>query len=232
MDTRVLGIKEGGALPPPLGVCAAGAAAKPDGARRRWLRVVPLLALAAGAAVAAVGYGASVGSDVKLHIGKPFVMGIIALFDLKVDQITLRDTKKWPDPKVNLVAFDLLMDVHMDLLFFGAQAPRPSLPEGAAGPLSHPITTRPADWLQATLGSAEFNLAFGGERFGTLHSLPCPLGGGGKIKTKIAGTLVVDDLAVFRKVAHAADIDTPGGPPTPDRSASPSRPLRRLREPS
>jgi len=68
------------------------------------------------------------------------------------------------------------MDIHMDLLFFGAQA---------------------------TLGSAEIILSFGGEPFGVLNTQPCPLGGGGKIKTKMAGTLVVDDKNVFRKVALA-----------------------------
>eukprot|EP00967_Tisochrysis_lutea_P087041 scaffold122985_cov24-Tisochrysis_lutea.AAC.2 len=85
------------------------------------------------------------------------------------------------------------MDIHMDLLFFGAQA---------------------------TLGSAEIILSFGGEPFGVLNTQPCPLGGGGKIKTKMAGTLVVDDKNVFRKVqrtqtvtARASQVDAPRPPP-------------------
>jgi len=44
------------------------------------------------------------------------------------------------------------------------------------------------------------NVFFRGERFGTLYTLPCPLGGGGKIRTQIAGNLVVDDVAVFQRV--------------------------------
>ena len=70
-----------------------------------------------------------------------------------------------------------------------------------------PSTTHAQELLffgaQATLGSAEINLFFRGERFGTLSSRPCPLGGGGKIKTQMAGQLVVDDVAVFKKIARA-----------------------------
>jgi len=57
-----------------------------------------------------------------------------------------------------LIAFDLVMDLHMDLLYFGAQA---------------------------TLGSAEIVLSFKGQPFGILNTQPCPLGGGGKIKTQV-----------------------------------------------
>jgi len=70
-----------------------------------------------------------------------------------------------------------------------------------------PPTTHAQELLffgaQATLGSAEINLFFRGERFGTLSSRPCPLGGGGKIRTQMAGQLVVDDVAVFKKIARA-----------------------------
>jgi hypothetical protein len=65
------------------------------------------------------------------------------------------------------------MDVHMNMLYFGAQA---------------------------TLGSAQMILSFRGQPFGVLHTQPLPLGGGGKIKSQMAGTLVVDDNEVFRKV--------------------------------
>ena len=143
-------------------------------------RLAPVLALLAGAgAFAYYGTGATAPSpsDIKLAIGKPFVQGIIALFELKVDQITLQKPEsQWSHFALDLIAFDLKMDIHMELLFFGAQA---------------------------TLASAEIDLMFRGERFGTLSTLPCPLGGGGKIKTQMAGRLVVDDVAVFQKIARA-----------------------------
>jgi len=145
----------------------------------RALRLAPVLALLAGAgSLAFLHSGAAApAADIKLAIGKPFVQGIVSLFDMKVDKITLQKPEsQWAHFAVGLLAFDLKMDLHMELLFFGAQA---------------------------QLASAEINLLFRGERFGTLFTLPCPLGGGGKIKTQMAGRLVVDDVRVFRKVAKA-----------------------------
>jgi len=94
-----------------------------------------------------------------------------------VDQIELRKPdSQWSHFAIGLLTFDLKMDLHMELLFFGAQA---------------------------TLASADIVLEFRGRKFGVLSTLPCPLGGGGKIKTQMAGRLVVDDVAVFREVARA-----------------------------
>lgn len=148
----------------------------------RALRLVPLLGLLAGAFIgyaALFGAGDAAGgpSELKLDIGKPFVQGILALLKMKVDQVTLnKPPSRWAQSALGIISFDLVMDLHMEMLFFGAQA---------------------------TLGSAEMTLIFEGETFGTLNTAPCPLGGGGKIVTQMAGNLVIDDNAVFQKVAKA-----------------------------
>jgi hypothetical protein len=143
----------------------------------RALRIAPMLALLVGAGLFFSRPAEPPPSDIKLAIGKPFVQGIISLFDMKVDNILLQKPEsQWSHFAVGMLAFDLLIDIHMELLFFGAQA---------------------------TLASAEIDLLFRGERFGTLSTRPCPLGGGGKIKTQMAGQLVVDQLDVFQKIARA-----------------------------
>jgi hypothetical protein len=143
----------------------------------RALRIAPMLALLVGAGLFFSRPAEPPPSDIKLAIGKPFVQGIISLFDMKVDNILLQKPEsQWSHFAVGMLAFDLLIDIHMELLFFGAQA---------------------------TLASAEIDLLFRGQRFGTLSTRPCPLGGGGKIKTQMAGQLVVDQLDVFQKIARA-----------------------------
>mmetsp|Transcript_12187 Transcript_12187/g.40755 ORF Transcript_12187/g.40755 Transcript_12187/m.40755 type:complete len:359 (+) Transcript_12187:43-1119(+) len=145
--------------------------------RARALRIAPMLALLVGAGLFFSRPAEPPPSDIKLAIGKPFVQGIISLFDMKVDNILLQKPEsQWSHFAVGMLAFDLLVDIHMELLFFGAQA---------------------------TLASAEMDLSFRGERFGTLSTRPCPLGGGGKIKTQMAGQLVVDDLDAFQKISRA-----------------------------
>jgi len=70
--------------------------AAPPSRGARALRMLPVLGLLAAAAV--LGYSALGGSsaapasplDLKLELGKPFVQGIISVFDMHVDQITLQ----------------------------------------------------------------------------------------------------------------------------------------------
>jgi len=63
-------------------------------------------------------------SDIKLAIGKPFVQGIISLFDMKVDNILLQKPEsQWSHFAVGMLAFDLLIDIHMAR---GCPAPRPA----------------------------------------------------------------------------------------------------------
>lgn len=100
----------------------------------RALRLVPLLGLLAGAFIgyaALFGAGDAAGgpSELKLDIGKPFVQGILALLKMKVDQVTLnKPPSRWAQSALGIISFDLVMDLHMEMLFFGAQVRGPRQP--------------------------------------------------------------------------------------------------------
>ncbi|EOD16868.1 hypothetical protein EMIHUDRAFT_464287 [Emiliania huxleyi CCMP1516] len=90
----------------------------------RALRIAPMLALLVGAGLFFSRPAEPPPSDIKLAIGKPFVQGIISLFDMKVDNILLQKPEsQWSHFAVGMLAFDLLIDIHMAR---GCPAPRPA----------------------------------------------------------------------------------------------------------
>eukprot|EP00962_Isochrysis_galbana_P014080 scaffold4012_cov109-Isochrysis_galbana.AAC.8 len=123
-------------------------------------------------------------SGITLEVGTMFAQEVVDMLEMNVHTITLMEPEsEWGLLAAGLKEYKLLIDVTVDMLPFGG---------GKFG------------LVLATLGGAEMEMEFRGKRFGSLSTEPCQLGGGGKLRTQLTGTLQVSpwEEEAFREIAN------------------------------